>query len=64
MAVGAVRIGRASAEGALARRAWGGRDGTHSIHRARHPHSDFGSIHVSIEGSGSPPILASKPRSR
>jgi hypothetical protein len=27
-------------------------------------HNDFGSVGVSIEGSGSPPILASKPRNR
>lgn len=27
-------------------------------------HNDFGSVRVSIEGRGSPPILASKPRNR
>jgi hypothetical protein len=27
-------------------------------------HNEFGSVRVSIEGRGSPPILASKPRNR
>jgi hypothetical protein len=30
----------------------------------RDNHNDAGSVRVSIEGKGSPPILASKPRNR
>ena len=37
----------------------------HSLECPPHDyHNDFGSVRVSIEGRGSPPILASKPRNR